>query len=144
MATLQSILSRKGVQVDTIPPTETALDAAKLMNEKRIGALVIIDAEARILGMFTERDILTRIVATDKAPANTPVSDVLTSDIITASPQTSISEAQKVMTANRVRHLPVIDKEGKLAGMISIGDLLRYELEAKDQTISDLKQYVYQ
>ena len=144
MATIQDILTQKGRQVATIGKEETVLKAARRMNELHIGALVITDAEGKVEGIFTERDILTRVVAQEVNPAEATVGEYMTEDLVTVPLEISIDEVQQIMTANRVRHLPIIDKERKLAGMLSIGDMLKHELQTKEATISDLKKYVFQ
>lgn len=141
MPTAQTILERKGSEVATIDHGATVLDAAKLMNERRIGALVVTTGD-RVIGIFTERDMLIRIVAVGKSPETTVVGDVMTAPMACARRDTKLSECRSVMTAKRIRHLPVVE-EGKLYGMISSGDILASEVQEQQATIEYLHEYLH-
>ncbi len=141
MADAQSILARKGTNVATIDRSATVLEAATLMNERRIGALVVISGESAI-GIFTERDILVRVVAAGRAPEETIVGDVVTSPMACCRRDTRLAECKAVMTAKRIRHLPVVE-EGKLYGMISSGDILASEMAEQQTTIEYFHEYLY-
>lgn len=141
MPTARSILERKGADVATIEKKATVFDAAKRMNERRIGALVVTDGE-RAVGIFTERDILNRIVAAAKDPTKTTVGTVMTSPMACCRRDTPIAECKAVMTQKRIRHLPVVE-DGKLYGLISAGDLLAGEVADKQATIEYLHEYLY-
>jgi CBS domain-containing protein len=127
----------------SIGPTADVLRAAVLMNEKKIGALVVIDDAGAVVGMFTERDVLHRVVAQRRDPATTLVSDVMTGAVLCCQPDTHLDEARAVMKTKRIRHLPVVDAKGALAGMISIGDLNAYLSAGQEQTIHLLQEYMY-
>jgi CBS domain-containing protein len=109
-------------RVYTIPQGSSILDAARMMNEHHIGSLIATDTFGDVSGIVSERDILTRVVASERSPTETIVSDVMTSDLISCTPATPIAQAKDMMRQKRIRHLPVIDN-GSLVGMISIGDL---------------------
>ena len=141
MPTAQSILEHKGSEVATIDRAATVLDAAKLMNERRIGALVVTTGE-RVVGIFTERDMLNRIVAAGKPPETTAVGDVMTAPMACARRDTKLAECRSVMTYKRIRHLPVVE-DGKLYGMISSGDILANEVEEQQATIQYLHEYLH-
>ena len=141
MATVQSILRRKGGQVVSIGADETALAAATLMNEKAIGGLVVMDGD-RIVGVFTERDVLRRVVAARKDPATTLVREVMTSPVACCRLDTSLEECQSVMTAKRIRHLPVVERE-RLCGIVTIGDLMAEEVGEHQATIEYLQSYIF-
>lgn len=141
MPTAQTILERKGSEVATVDHGATVLDAAKLMNERRIGALVVTTGD-RVIGIFTERDMLIRIVAVGKSPETTVVGDVMTAPMACARRDTKLSECRSVMTAKRIRHLPVVE-EGKLYGMISSGDILASEVQEQQATIEYLHEYLH-
>ena len=141
MLEARSILERKGSDVATVGRDATVLDAAKLMNARRIGALVVTDGQHAV-GIFTERDILNRIVAAGKDSATVRVGDVMTSPMACCRRNTQLTECKAVMTAKRIRHLPVVE-EGKLYGLISIGDLMATETADQQQTIEYLHQYLY-
>ncbi len=141
MPNAQSILEKKGGDVATVDRKATVLDAAKAMNQRHIGAVVVSDG-ARVVGIFTERDILNRIVAAGKDPKTTPVGEVMTSPMACCRRDTRIAECKSVMSQKRIRHLPVVE-EGKLYGMISAGDILASEVSDQQATIEYLQEYLY-
>jgi CBS domain-containing protein len=142
MPTVREILARKGSQVITTGPAATALEAALLMNEHKIGALVVID-DGQVIGMFTERDVLRRVVGEHRDPATTCVGDVMTTEVFCCTADTTIDEARGAMKNRRVRHLPLVDDDRRLQGLISIGDLNAYEASNQEQTIFLLQEYLY-
>jgi CBS domain-containing protein len=142
MATARDILAGKGSHVWTIGKGVTVLQAALLMNEHKIGALVVMDQE-QIAGMFTERDVLRRVVGEQRDPARTTVAEVMTTEIACCTPATTLEEARVAMKDRRIRHLPVVDGQGGLLGLISIGDLNAHEAASKDHTIHLLHEYLY-
>jgi CBS domain-containing protein len=142
MTTVQQILSNKGSQVWTVGKRVTVQQAAILMNEHRIGALVVLD-QNQVAGMFTERDVLRRVVGEYRDPAQTYVEDVMTADVVCGTPETTIDEARGAMKNRRIRHLPVVDCEGQLRGLISIGDLNAFQAATQEQTIHLLHEYLY-
>jgi CBS domain-containing protein len=142
MATVREILARKGGQVFTTGKGTTVLEAALLMNEHKIGALVVLEAGG-VAGMFTERDILQRVVGQHRDPATTTVGDVMTAEVVCCTPETTIDEARGAMKNRRIRHMPLVDGEGRLQGLISIGDLNAYEASNQEQTIFLLQEYLY-
>ena len=141
MAIIREMLLQKGSQVWSIGTSATAFQAALLMNEHKIGALVVID-QGRVAGMFTERDVL-RLVAEGREPAQTSVGDVMTTEVVCCSPATSVDEAKSAMKNRRVRHLPVVGEDERLLGVISIGDLNAYETADHQQTIFMMSEYLY-
>lgn len=141
MATVKDILDKKGSFVACMEKDATVLEAIRLMNTRRIGALVICDKE-RVVGIFTERDILARVVGAELDPAKTLVKDVMTSDLACAVPETTFEECREVMTAKRIRHLPVV-QEHKLLGIVTSGDILYQERKKEQQTIKYLKEYIH-
>jgi CBS domain-containing protein len=142
MTTLGDMLQEKGSRVYTIGEWATVHDAAVMMNENRIGALVVVDQQ-RVVGMFTERDVLRRVVAAEREPALTRVGEVMTTEIACGSPQTTIEEARQVMRDHRIRHLPIVDDDRQLLGLISIGDLNAWRLNGQEATIQFLHEYLY-
>lgn len=141
MAQVRELLQRKGSHVLTIGPTASVLQGALLMNEHRIGSLVVVE-DGRVVGMFTERDVLQRIVAGRRDPEATRVSEVMTSSVVCCSPETTVDEARGVMRDRRIRHLPVIDANGALHGLISIGDLNAQLQAAQEQSVFLLTEYI--
>ena len=142
MATARDILAGKGAHVWTIGKGATVLQAALLMNEHKIGALVVLEQD-QIAGMFTERDVLRRVVAEQRDPARTPVAEVMTDEVICGTFETSIEEARGAMKNRRIRHLPLVDDDRRLLGLISIGDLNAYQADGQEQTIHMLHEYLY-
>src|SRR5262249_53902339 len=142
MATVREILARKGTHVSTISPGETVLEAVNRMNEDKIGSLVVIE-DGEVVGMFTERDILRRVVGEQRDPAQTLVGEVMTTEIFCCTLETTIAEARGAMKNRRVRHIPLLDAERRLRGLISIGDLNAYETSDHEQTIFLLQEYIY-
>ena len=141
MATISDVLAKKGATVATITPDATALEAANLMNQRQIGALCVVKDES-LVGVFTERDILTRVVSAQLDAATTKVADVMTSPVITCGPRGEIADCATVMSHRRIRHLPVVDGD-KLVGLISTGDLMALDATKKQAFIDDLYQYLH-
>ena len=141
MATVKDILTRKGRNVVTIVPDDSVLTAAKLMNQKRIGGVVVIEDD-EVVGIFTERDILRRVVAERLDPAKTPLRDVMTSPVITCKLAAPLEEVRALITDKRVRHLPVVDEDG-LCGIVTSGDLLAHQTEEQADTIQYLNSYMF-
>ncbi|MCC7408765.1 MAG: CBS domain-containing protein [Phycisphaeraceae bacterium] len=142
MARVQSILEGKDGAVLSIGPKATVLEAAHLMNQRKIGALVVT-LGGEVAGIITERDVLVRVVGEQRHPAQTLVEDVMSTHVTCCTPDTSIEEARTLMRDRRIRHLPVVDKQKHLRGMISIGDLNAWQIDGHEQTIHDLHQYIH-
>lgn len=142
MITVQDVLNRKGNDVVTVSPEETVLEAARRMNDRRIGAVVVFEPEHGVMGIFTERDVLRRVVAERKAAESTPIREVMSSPVTCCKSNTSLEECQSVMTKRRLRHLPVVEGN-RLIGMISSGDVLAQEVEVQQSTIEYLHDYLH-
>jgi CBS domain-containing protein len=142
MATVKDLLAVKGTQVHLVEPTASVLDAAQLMNEHRIGSLVVMEA-GRVCGIISERDILQRVVAECRDPSRTLVHEVMTQEVICCTQQMPIDEARTVLKERRIRHLPVIDEAGTLLGLISIGDLNAHMTNSQERHIHFLERYIY-
>jgi CBS domain-containing protein len=141
MATAGDLVSVKGGSVATLPGDATVLQAAQVMNERHIGSIVVMEGD-RLSGIFTERDILRRIVAAKRDPARTPISEVMTYPVACATRQTTLNELRQVMRDKRIRHVPLVDDRDRVIGMISIGDLNKAEHQVQEQTILYLAQYM--
>ena len=126
--------------VYTIPPTATVFDAVKLMAEKGIGALVVTEGE-QVLGIITERDYARKIILMARSSKETPVRDIMTSAVMYVSPAQTSQECMALMTENRLRHLPVMDN-GKLIGLVSIGDLVKDIISEQKFIIEQLEHYI--
>ena len=141
MAKIKDILAKKGNFTATAAKNDTVLSAAREMNARRIGALLVMDGD-KVAGMFTERDILTRVVAEQKDPAETLLGEVMSSPVVCCPTNTDLNEVRGIMTVRRIRHMPVVDENG-LAGIITSGDLLAQEVTESQETIKYLHQYIH-
>ncbi|CAG0991926.1 Hypoxic response protein 1 [Phycisphaerales bacterium] len=142
MTSVCAILRSKAREVVTIEPSATALAAAQRMNLHRIGCLVVIEPRGgEIVGIVSERDILTRLVAEERDPRITTVHDIMTRGVICCTPETPVQELRAVMQSRRVRHVPVTDDNG-LCGLVSIGDLNAFEAAGLTATIATLESYI--
>ena len=140
MSTVSKILDRKGGMVLSVAIGETVFDAISLMAEVNIGA-VLVQQDDTIAGIFTERDYLQKVALKSLSSREITVGDVMSSPVISAEPGDSIQQCMETMTTCRCRHLPVVEN-GKLLGIISIGDLVKRILEEKDSEIEQLNQYI--
>jgi CBS domain-containing protein len=112
------------------------------MNEHKIGSLVVID-DGELVGIFTERDVLRRVVGERRDPVSTRVEEVMTTEVVCCTPDTPLDEARSAMKNRRIRHLPVVDEHRQLRGLISIGDLNAYQTNDQEHTIHLLEAYLY-
>ena len=138
---VKNILSAKGGQVVSIEPTATLETAVRTLAEHRIGALLVLGPDRRIVGILSERDIV-RVLAEEVASALTqPLAQVMTRKVFTCSPSETIGVIMERMTAGKFRHLPVVD-QGKLVGVISIGDVVKYRLQEMEHESAALRDYI--
>jgi CBS domain-containing protein len=140
MITVRSILEKKGGDVWSVSTETSVLDALRTMAEKNVGVLIVLNGN-RMAGIFSERDYARKVALKGKSSSDTFVRDVMTSDVISVSPEQSIEECMSLMTARRIRHLPVLSNDS-LTGMISIGDVVRAVIEDKESTINHLHSYI--
>jgi len=130
-----------GQDLSVVSRKQTVLEAAKLMAEKRIGAVPVVEAN-RVVGIFSERDIMTRVVARNLNPQKTLIEQVMTKDLIVASPDESVEQIMKKMQQASIRHLPVVDAD-QLVGILSLRDLLVADLNEKDEEIKIMTAYIH-
>jgi len=141
MKSAAQVLKSKPVQgVETVAPSTSVYEAVKLMAEKNIGALLVLEGE-RIAGIVTERDYARKIVLLGRSSRETPVGDIMSSPVMYVRPDQTNEECMALMTDNRVRHLPVVD-QGKLLGLISIGDLVKDIISEQKFIIEQLEHYI--
>ena len=138
--TAGTILNQKGHQVFSISPDATVFEAIELMAEKNIGALLVTSND-KLVGVISERDYTRKVALKGKSSRETKVSEIISSPIVSATPDHSLEECMRLMTGNRVRHLPVLDG-GRLVGIVSIGDLVNWTISAQDAAIEQLKSYI--
>ncbi len=141
MATVQDILTHKGSEVVALPTDATVLEAARIMNAQGIGAVMVADQGVPV-GIFTERDVLRRIVAEERDPAMVLLRDVMTTAVITCPPEMDLDQCAGIMLTRSIRHLPVVDASG-LCGVVSSRDVLAYRTEEQQATIEYLNSYVF-
>ncbi|MBS0466727.1 MAG: CBS domain-containing protein [Proteobacteria bacterium] len=141
MTTVAEILkSKPEAKVFSVSPSDSVLSALKLMADKRIGALLVMEGE-RIAGIFTERDYARKVVLLGRASIDTPVREVMTSAVRFVHPSNSAEQCMAVMTENRLRHLPVLEGE-RVVGLVSIGDLVKSVISAQQFIISEMERYI--
>lgn len=140
MSNVAEILEEKGGDVIRIDGEATVFDAVKAMVAANVGALLVTRGDT-IAGIFTERDYLRRIAVEGRRSRDTPVHDVMSSPVICVTPQTSVDESMALMTDRRIRHAPVVD-EGAIVGMISIGDLVKFQSKRQTFQIQYLTEYI--
>lgn len=140
MKTVQQIFDSKPMQIFSVSANTSVLDALKLMTEKNISALLIMQ-EGQLLGIFTERDYARKIVLQGKASKDTPISEAMTANPVTVTLTDSIDLCMQMMTDKHIRHLPVVT-ENQAVGMVSIGDVVKFIIADQKQTISQLESYI--
>ncbi len=137
---LRSVLADTGAQVHTIDVGATVLDAVLRMNEHGVGALLVTSG-GKVAGVFTERDVLRRVVGRGLDPKTVPVREVMTREVVAVPPSVTVGEAMAIVTARRFRHLPVMEG-GRLLGVVSAGDLTRWATLGQRNEIQQLTQYI--
>lgn len=140
MKLIKHLLDRKGRQIVSIRPDATVLDAIRLMGEKNIGAVAVMDGD-RLLGIMSERDYARKVIVKGRASDSTPVSTIMTADVVTTSSQETVNHCMALMTDRRIRHLPVVD-DNVVVGIISIGDLVQAIIADQQEAIEQLEQYI--
>jgi CBS domain-containing protein len=140
MDTIEAILSEKGREVIKVAPDATVKQAVEVMCERRVGAVLVCDGLV-CRGIFSERDLMNRVILAGHDPASTPLVEVMTPDVTCVEPATSTGEAMAIMTERRCRHLPVVDG-GKVIGVVSIGDLVRRSSRDQEFVIRMLNDYI--
>ncbi len=140
MKTVRQLLAVKGSGILSIAPTQQVYDALVVMAEHKVGALVVLNGE-RLVGIFSERDYARSVALKGKTSKNTLVSEIMSSTVITVSPEQTVDECMSLMSGKRIRHLPVLDN-GKLVGVLSIGDLVKETIEYQAFLIKQLESYI--
>ncbi len=139
--TVKHMLARKGSQVWQISAEQSVFEALQLLAEKNIGALVVVDSDNRAVGIISERDYARRVILQGRSSMETPVRDVMTERVYAIGPENTVGECMQLMTDRHIRHLPVIDGE-KLAGVISIGDVVKTIISEQKFIIEQLGNYI--
>jgi CBS domain-containing protein len=141
MITVRHLLDGKGRALFSIEPEDPVLEAIRMMADRHVGALLVMRG-TELAGILSERDYARKVVLLGRSSAETPVWQIMTSPVITVSPDNSIQDCMRLMTERRIRHLPVVEG-GRVVGMISIGDLVKAVIEEQQQTIAQLETYIH-
>ena len=137
---ISSLLHHKGGAVFSIAPEATVFEAIKLMSDKNIGSLLVMSG-GKLVGIFTERDYTRKIALQGKTSRETKVGEIMPRNVISVTPDDSVEECMRLMTENRVRHLPVVEG-GQVLGVISIGDLVNWIISTQNAAIEQMEQYI--
>ena len=137
---ISAILTQKSGEIFSVSPEATVFDAIKIMDEKNVGALPVMDGE-NLVGMVSERDYTRKVVLRGKRSREVKVSEIMSSNLTVTHPQDGVEKCLHLMTDKRIRHLPVLDGE-KVVGIISIGDLVKWVISCQSATIAHLESYI--
>ena len=137
-----TILKQKGNQVTTVGSTTSLLEASRKLAAKRIGAVIVSDGDGRVQGILSERDIVRAIAQGGPEVLSAPVSDMMTRDVVTCTETATLDDVMHTMTRGRFRHVPVVDASGRLAGIISIGDAVKYQIGEIKLEAEAMKEYI--
>lgn len=140
MKLVRQLLDVKGHHVISIAPDASVLDAIKIMAENSIGALAVMDGE-RLVGIVSERDYARKVILKGRSSETTPISEIMTTDVVTTSGEQTVQTCMNRMTRRKIRHLPVVEGD-RVRGMISIGDLVRAVMADQQEEIEHLEQYI--
>ena len=141
MTTVKQLLAEKGPTVWTVGPDQTVLDAIRLLAEKDVGALVVVEGEEPV-GVFSERDYVRKVYLRGKTSPTTLVREVMSAPIVAVGPEATVEQCMATMTNRRIRHLPVTEN-GRLVGIVSIGDLVNAIIREQHQLIEQLENYIH-
>ena len=139
---INQLLMQKGRDIITVSPTTSVLEAIQLMDSKNIGALLVLNAHGKIAGIFAERDCFRKVILAGKSASEVQVRATMTKKVVYASPEDTVDECMALMTQKRIRHLPVIDAQERIVGIISIGDLVKFVASEQDAMIRNLEKYI--
>lgn len=140
MVTVKNLLERKGAEVYSVEPDDPVLEAIEVMAEKHVGALLVMRG-SQLLGIISERDYARKVILEARAAAETPVWQIMSTPVVTVTPESTLEECMKLVTERRVRHLPVVS-EDCVVGVVSIGDLVKSVIEEQQEHIEQLERYI--
>lgn len=142
MLTVRQLLQlKKDESTYSVSPQASVFDALKMMAEKNVGAVMVVDENNQMIGIFTERDYARKIVLKGKTSLETPINEIMTSEMVTVSPDQTLEECMNLMAKWHIRHLPIMEK-GRLIGMVSMRDVVEILLSMKEGTIASLENYI--
>jgi CBS domain-containing protein len=142
MATVRQLLDGKGRALYSVSPEDPVLEAIRLMAERHVGALLVMKGE-ELVGIVSERDYARKVILLGRSSDSTPVWQIMSSPVHTVSPDKSVQDCMRIMTEQRIRHLPVVERGGRVSGVISIGDLVKAVIEDQQHTIEQLETYIH-
>jgi len=140
-ATIDMLLAHKGSNIWSIGPRATVFEAIKMMADKNVGALLVSEGD-KLIGIISERDYTRKVILKGKSSRETPVMDIISAKPVVVSPGDKVVDCMRLMTQKRVRHLPVLDANQKVVGVISIGDLVNWTISAQSAAIDQLQKYI--
>ena len=140
MKSVKQLLQGKGDSVFAVAPGDSVFEAIRVMAEKGVGALVVLE-DGRLAGMVSERDYARKVILHGRSSQDTAVRDIMTAKVVTVKSEQTVEDCMALMTQHRIRHLPVVDA-GKLAGVLSIGDLVKELIADREETIKQLESYI--
>jgi CBS domain-containing protein len=140
MTMLSQLLASKGRDVYSVGPNSSVLEAVRQMADRHIGALLVLEG-SKLVGIISERDYARKVVLEGRSSGSTEVREIMTAPVVTVTPEQTVDDAMRLMTARRIRHLPVL-RGDTLLGVVSIGDLVKAVIEDQQHTIDDLRSYI--
>ncbi len=141
MVRVKQLLGRKGPDVWSVDADVPVLEAIQMMADRRVGALPVTRGDGELVGVISERDYARKVILLGRSSAETPVWQIMSSPVVTVTPEEGVRQCMQIMTEKRIRHLPVV-QDGRMVGVISIGDLVRTVIEEQDQTIEHLERFI--
>ena len=141
MRNVNQILENKSAAVVTVAKDAPVLDVIRLMAEHHIGSVLIVEA-GRLVGIATERDYARKVILQGRSSSDTPVAQIMSSPVVSVTPETTAQTCMQIMTDRRIRHLPVLDESGRVVGLVSIGDLVKAVIEDQREEIDQLQRYI--
>lgn len=142
MSTVADVLGAKGSTIHKISDAAGVRDAVDMMNQHQVGALVVVNEDGGLAGIFTERDVLRRVLAQHRDPDSTIVGEVMTREVVCCEPEMSLEDVRLLMKDRRIRHMPVVRNGGELAGMVSIGDINAHYAQDHEVQLQYLREYI--
>jgi CBS domain-containing protein len=141
VSTIGKLLDQKGHEVLSVAPKTSVMDTLKQMSDKGTGSALVLDGE-HLVGIVSERDVIRKVILQKQATLEGPVSEIMSRKIVAVTPDNSVDECMALMTEKRIRHLPVLDKDNHVAGVVSIGDVVKFMVAEKDFIIKNLTLYI--